>query len=131
MQDPPNAVYLLGLVSDFLRNEVVPQLSGNLAFQVRVAANAADLAQREFAQSHAANAAELVRLGALLGTMGTLDEQNAELCTRIRERRIDLSTPNLVEHLRQTMLAKLSVDQPKYSAYARARDAWGDDDMTA
>jgi hypothetical protein len=131
MQDPPGGAYMLGLVSAFLRNEVMPQLSGSLAFQVRVAANAVDLARREFELAPAADAAERAGLAQLLGADGELEAQNAALCDRIRAGDIDLDTPGLVDHLRRTMLAKLAVDQPNYSAYDRARQAWGENDTAA
>jgi hypothetical protein len=56
----------------------------------------------------------------MLGHDGSLDELNRELCARIRSGEIGLGTPGLGEHLRQTTLAKLAVDQPKYSGYLRA-----------
>jgi hypothetical protein len=33
---------------------------------------------------------------------------------------MDLDTVGLAEHLRETTLAKLAVDQPRYAAYRRA-----------
>jgi hypothetical protein len=134
MQDPPSGEYMLGLIASFLRNEVMPQLSGSLAFQVRVAANAVDLVQREMALGPASEAAERRSLIALLGggdAEADLAALNEDLCARIRERKITLETPGLVDHLRQTMLAKLAVDQPHYSAFERARQAWTSDDNTA
>lgn len=127
MQDPPHSEDLLEQVAAFLRTEVLPQLSGALAFHVRVAANAVDLARREVQLAPASDAAERARLTALLGMDGDLATLNAALCDRIRAREIDLATPGLVDHLRRSMLAKLAVDQPNYSAYRRALEAWGDE----
>lgn len=131
MQDPPHSKDLLEQVAAFLRTEVLPQLSGALAFHVRVAANAVDLARREVALAPASDAAEHARLTALLGMDGDLAALNAVLCERIRAREIDLATPGLVDHLRRSMLAKLAVDQPNYSAYVRALETWGDQQTTA
>lgn len=131
MQDPPHSEDLLGHVAAFLRNEVLPNLSGALAFHVRVAANAVDLARREVQLAPAADADEQARLVALLGRQGDLADLNAELCGRIRDKQIGLETPGLVEHLRLCMLAKLSVDQPNYAAYRRALQAWSPPQTTA
>lgn len=124
MQDPPGAEALLGFVSSFLREEVLPQLQGALAFHVRVAANAVDLARREVRLGPVSDAQEAARLAALLDMDGDLAELNERLCDEIRDRRIDLSTPGLLEHLRLSLLAKLEVDQPGYSAYRRALETW-------
>lgn len=131
MQDPPHSEALLGHVSAFLKAEVLPHLSGALAFHVRVAANAVDLARREIALAPAAELAERARLMALLDAEGNLETLNRLLCDRVRSRQIDLSTPGMVEHLRLCMLAKLAVDQPNYSAYRRALEAWGNKQTTA
>ena len=68
------------------------------------------------------NAAELDRLKNLLGEDGTLEELNAELCNRIRQGDLDHRNPDLMEHLFLTTMGKVSVDQPIYSAYQRARE---------
>ena len=36
-----------------------------------------------------------------------------------RRREVDLATPGLADHLWQTTLAKLAVDQPNYASYKR------------
>lgn len=124
MQDPPHSAELLDLLASFLRQEVLSQVSGALAFQVRVAANAVDLVRREGRLGPAADLAERERLRALLGRDGELAALNEVLCERIRAREIDLATPGLLEHLRRSMLEKLAVDQPNYSAFLRAREDW-------
>ena len=64
-------------------------------------------------------AAELYGLTMLLGVHGTLDGLNADLADRIAQGDVDLQTPGVKEHLWQTTLAKLAVDQPNYAAYKR------------
>ena len=54
------------------------------------------------------------------GSDGPLEAQNRELCRAIRAGEIVLDAPGLLEHLRATTLAKLAVDQPRYSGYRRA-----------
>ena len=65
------------------------------------------------------DAAELHGLTMLLGVHGTLDGLNQDLADRIAQGDIDLTTPGVKEHLWQTTLAKLAVDQPNYAAYKR------------
>ena len=58
MQDPPRPDFILELVAGFLRNEVMPKLSGSAAFDVRVCANAVDLVRRQMQLAPASDAAE-------------------------------------------------------------------------
>lgn len=120
MQDEPTPIELLESVAQFLRESVMPETSGRTNFLVRVAANAVDVVRRQLELTPAADAAELARLKSILGTEGDLASLNALLCERVEQRRIDLNTPGLADHLWQTTLAKLAVDQPQYAAYARA-----------
>ena len=43
------------------------------------------------------------------------EELNAQLCDVLRRGDLDLHTPGLLEHLKTTTIAQLSVDQPGYS----------------
>ena len=120
MQDQPNTSELVGAARDFLRDVAMPQLEPRAAFLARVAANALDIVQRELEIAPAANAGERDRLAALLAQDGTLEELNRELCNRIRNGEFDLETPGLSDHLWETTLTKLAIDQPKYSGYQKA-----------
>ena len=51
---------------------------------------------------------------------GSLKGLNRELCARISSGELTLETEGLREHLWVTTLAKLAIDQPKYSGYRRA-----------
>jgi len=116
MQDEPKPDELVKAVADFLRNDIAPQISGHAGFKLRVAINALDLVTRQLLDG--SETEELKRLNALLGE-GGLKELNQRLADRIRSGDIDLATPGVEEHLWQTTLAKLSVDQPGYAAYKR------------
>jgi hypothetical protein len=118
--DKPTAAELVGAVRDFLEQQAMPALEGRAAFHARVAANALGIVQRQLELAPADEAAERARLLALLGRDGPLDAQNRELCRRIRAGEIGAHTPGLKEHLRETTLAKLAVDQPRYESYRRA-----------
>jgi hypothetical protein len=119
MQDEPTPEELIKAVADFLRNDIAPEISGHNAFKLRVSINALDLVARQLALEEASDAAEAARLSQLLGMQGSLGELNRALADRIAKGELDLQTPGLSEHLWQTTLAKLAVDQPNYASYRR------------
>jgi hypothetical protein len=121
MQDEPTPIELIRTVADFLRADVAPQLSGHAAFKLRVALNALDLVVRQLTLETGSDAAEAARLSKLLGRDGSLRELNRVLSARIASGEMDATTPGLVDHLWQTTLDKLAVDQPNYAAYRRER----------
>ncbi len=123
MQDEPTPTELIKAVADFLRNELTPQLGGHSAFKLRVAINALDLVTRQLALEGSSDAAEAERLSQLLGRQGSLQELNRVLAGKIAAGEADLQTPGLAEHLWQTTLAKLAVDQPNYASYRREVEA--------
>jgi len=117
MQDEPTPTELIKAVADFLRSDIAPELSGHLAFKLRVATNALDLVTRQLALQPEGDAAENESLSRLLGIQGSLRELNDALAARVACGDVDLQTSGLAEHLWQTTLAKLAVDQPNYAAY--------------
>ena len=119
MQDEPTPEELIKAVADFLRNELAPGISGHNAFKLRVSINALDLATRQLALAQRSDAAEAARLARLLGEEGPLRELNRILADRIAKGEADLQTPGLAEHLWQTTMDKLAVDQPNYASYRR------------
>jgi Domain of unknown function (DUF6285) len=121
VQDEPTPSELVKAVADFLRNDIAPEISGHNAFKLRVAINALDLVTRQLALQGNSDAAELARLSQLLGIDGSLLDLNRALAARIASGEADLNTPGLAEHLWQTTMAKLAVDQPNYAAYRRER----------
>jgi len=44
----------------------------------------------------------------------------AELVDRIRSRAINLENPELIAHLRQTVVNQVAIDQPRYSGLQTA-----------
>jgi hypothetical protein len=119
MQDEPTPEELTRAVADFLRNDVAPVLTGHNAFKLRVAINALDLVTRQLRLEEGSDAAEAARLSQLLGQQGSLAELNRALADRIAKGEADLQTPGLAEHLWQTAMDKLAVDQPNYGSYKR------------
>jgi hypothetical protein len=119
MQDEPTPEELIKAVADFLRNDIAPGISGHNAFKLRVSINALDLVTRQLALQQGSDTAEAARLAQLLGRQGSLAELNRALADQIAAGEVDLQTPGLSDHLWQTTLAKLAVDQPNYAAYRR------------
>jgi hypothetical protein len=119
MQDEPTPTELIKAVADLLRNDIAPVVSGHTAFKLRVSLNALDLAARQLTLAQESDAAELARLSRLLDKEGSLAELNSALADQIAKGEIGLQTPGLAEHLWQTTMAKLAVDQPNYAAYRR------------
>jgi hypothetical protein len=119
MQDEPTPEELIKAVADFLRNDIAPEISGHNAFKLRVAINALDLVTRQLALAQGSEAVEAARLTQLLGLRGSLSELNRALADRIAKGELDLQKPGLADHLWQTTMDKLAVDQPNYAAYRR------------
>jgi hypothetical protein len=119
VQDEPTPTELIKAVADFLRNEIVPQIKGHNAFKLRVGINALDLVTRQLALAEEGDTAEAVRLKQLLSADGSLIELNRALSEKIASGEVDLQTPGLAEHLWQTTMNKLAVDQPNYASYKR------------
>jgi hypothetical protein len=119
MQDEPTPTELIKAVADFLRNDITPAIGGHSAFKLRVAINALDLVTRQLALESSSDAEETARLTQLLGMQGSLGELNRALASKIASGEADLQTPGLAEHLWQTTMDKLAVDQPNYAAYRR------------
>ena len=121
MQDQPTPIELTRAVAHFLRNEIAPATSGHNAFKLRVAINILDLVARQLSLEQGSDGAEAVRLAQLLDLKGSLFELNRALAERIADGKVDLETPGLPEHLWQTTLDKLAIDQPNYASYKRER----------
>jgi hypothetical protein len=119
MQDEPTPTELTKAVADFLRNEITPAISGHNAFKLRVAINALDLVTRQLELQQGGDVAEAARLTQLLDMQGSLVELNRALADRIAKGEADLQTPGLSDHLWQTTMDKLAVDQPNYASYKR------------
>ena len=100
-------------------DDIAPTLVGHNAFKLRVAINMLDLVTRQLTLATESDAAEAARLKRLLGMDGSLLELNRALADKIAGGEMDLQTPGLAEHLWQTTMDKLAVDQPNYAAYRR------------
>lgn len=121
MHDAPSTKELVEAVKSFIDKTAMTQLTGHAAFHARVASNALATVLREMEARPRAEAEETARLQGLLGSEDAgAAELNRQLCTEIREGRVDLSTPGLLTHLKMTTIDQLSVDQPGYSGLRTA-----------
>ena len=119
MQDDPTPAELIKAVADFLRADVMPQITGHAAFKLRVGVNALDLVVRQLTLAEASDAAEHQRLTQILGLHGTLDDLNRDFADAISKGDVGLHGPGVADHLWQTTMEKLAVDQPGYASYRR------------
>jgi hypothetical protein len=119
----PSATELMDAIREHLDEQLRPKLSGKEAYDIRVASNLLAILKRELELGPGAAARAQTRLTKLLELESGLEELNTALSDRIRKRELDSSSDDLLAHLRQTALDKLSIDNPRYSAYLRARPA--------
>jgi Domain of unknown function (DUF6285) len=116
MADQVDAVALVEAVADFLRS-IEGDLAGQKGFHAKVAANALAIVARELAQQPGAVEASV--LGEYLGHRAGLPALRAELCGRLRAGQLTPETPGLLEALITATMAKVAVDNPRYSTLGR------------
>jgi hypothetical protein len=137
MQDRPTAIELLQAVRDFLERDVLPGLEGRKRFHGLVAANVLDILGRELAHEETDLVAEWQRLRDVLGVgEETLPGRTVELRAAVRaltERLVDRIRAGEADtgpfadavraHVRQTVVEKLRVANPKYGLSSGRRAA--------
>ena len=110
----PDAPALLDAAIDYLERELLPTLAGYHRFQCRVTVNVLAQVRRELALAPGQADAERARLIALLGHPGERDALSRELAARIRAGDIALDDPALLDHLRQSLVEALRINNPKW-----------------
>lgn len=116
--DRPRREELVTAVKEFLEQKVLPELSGHLNFNTRVSINVLKILERELTTESNITDAARSRLQKLLHTKeSNIRELNQELCESIDNSAFNYTDPALCEHLWQTTLDKISVDNPRYSSY--------------
>ncbi|MDA8654523.1 DUF6285 domain-containing protein [Alphaproteobacteria bacterium] len=127
MQDKPTIETLINAVSLFIKDVASPALSGRSLFHARVAQNVLAIVEREALYGAQFSSAQQDRLRLLLDMDGDLEALNKELCARIKDGR--LSAEDVRAHLVKSTMGKLSIDQPNYAGYLRARElGWPEED---
>jgi hypothetical protein len=114
---------LLEAIREFLKTDVLPILTGNERYHLQVALNALGILARELDTGAQIDLAESQRLSSLLGVTDTREELNRILAMRIRNRQLTYNDGQLMDHLMQTTLGKMSIDNPNYATYLRALGA--------
>ena len=110
----PPAADLIDAVREFLEREVLPTLSGDRRFTLRVALNVLAIVRRELELGPVVAAREREGLAAVLGRDGTPGELNRELARRIREGAIDGQRPDVAAHLRRAVRDALAINNPSW-----------------
>jgi len=110
----PTAVELLETVEEFVRNRVLPKLSGHAAFEARVAANLLTIARREIEEGPALSKADTAELAQFLQSDASADALEAELLTFIRDGDVSDQWNDLIAYLRRRAERGLQIANPKY-----------------
>ena len=123
MHDAPSPAELVEAVKKFIDEAAAPQLTGHAAFHARVASNALATVLRDLEARQHNDTAEQAGLTKLLDRDGELDDLIPELCKKIQAGEMTVDTPGLLAHLKQTAIAQVKVDQPKYSGLRTALES--------
>ena len=110
------AEVLIEAVAGFLKS-IEGELSGQSGFHAKVAANALAIVARELAQRPFD--VEAASLGSFLGHDAPVAALRAEVCGRLRMGQLTPETPGLIEALMAGAMAKVAVDNPRYSTLGR------------
>lgn len=116
----PNTRELIESVRDFLREDVHAATEGRLKFLTRVAANSLDIVLRERDHDDTLKRREAGRLETLLSSTGSVEDLRWSLVRGLRDEKFALDDERLTAHLRNTVIAQLSLDQPAYPALTKA-----------
>jgi hypothetical protein len=106
--DDPTVAELVESVREWIERDVMPATEGRLSFHARVAANVLKIVEREL-QAGGVHAA---RHHDRLASLGVADD--AELAEAIRTGRLDDRLDEVREVVRQSVIDKLSVANPRY-----------------
>lgn len=110
LHDAPSAPLLLEAVREWVESDVRDNTEGRVQFHTRVAANVLSTVERELVLGPAMAAAHLERLSAL-----GVDSERA-LAERIKAGEWSTTDRPLLDSVRQTVVDKLAVANPKYLA---------------
>lgn len=123
MHDHPSVSELVQAVKNFIDETASPNLTGHAAFHARVASNALATVLRDLDQRPQHEAAEHARLRKLLQESGTASTEalNKRLSAGVRAGELTSETPGLLAHLKETTIAQVEIDQPRYSGLKTAK----------
>ncbi len=122
--DMPRTDELVVSVRDFLRGDVMASTEGRTNFLARVASNSLDIVLRELSLGPPHRTGELERLRKLFGAPNdSLEGLRWRLTRELRDGSMALDRPGLAEHLRETVVNQVAIDQPSYSGLKTALGA--------
>jgi len=124
--DRPTKNELVIAVREFMEDKLLPELKGHLNFNTRVAINVLKIIERELEQGETTSEETRLRLLQLLSnTENTLSnrELNQALSKEISERTLSYQDQALINHLWQTTMKKMAVDNPRYVSYQQEKDS--------
>jgi len=113
---------LVEAVREFLEDKIQPAIDGQVSFHTRIVINMLKIVERELDLGPKLNQEETERLQQILGQKGSLEDLNAAFCQKLKSGEMDYQSQELTEHLQKSVLGKLSIDNPEYSAYKRATE---------
>ena len=119
MTRQPTKQSLVKAARKFLQQELKPALTDSaLQYKLRIAMNVLAIVERELAQEHVTEQKLTDGLRQLLSIdSDSTQDMTAELCERIRQGKFDNAEYALLQHLEQTALNRLAIDNPRYSSY--------------
>ena len=116
-QPRPTADELVDAVRAFLEDDLLPSLDGRQRFHARVAVNVLGIVGRELRDGEATGDAERARLQDLLAANDddSADELSRRLARAIRDGSVSIDDPALLDHLRATSDADVSIANPRHA----------------
>jgi hypothetical protein len=122
------ATELLAAVGEFIEREAQPALEGRAAFEARIARNTLAMLRREQALSPALAAldAEAAAWVCVDGGEAGAEPVPVALARALRDGRLSADARTLA-YLRRRTLARLAIDNPRYSGFGAAAARWPDD----
>jgi hypothetical protein len=124
--DRPTKDELVNAVREFLESKVLPELDSHLGFNTRIAINVLKTVERELELGEKVSTQTRQRLLELLEdnhSEKSNRELNILLSKEIGDRKLSYKDENLVDHLWQTTMKKLAVDNPRYASYQQESDS--------
>ena len=117
MHDQPSVAELIQAVKNFIDETAAPKLTGHAGFHARIASNVLATVLRDIAQRETQEELEKDGIQSLVQAPqeASLNDLNQLLCEQIKTGHVTLQTSGLLDHLKRTTIAQLSVDQPNYS----------------
>lgn len=113
----PTLNEMLESVREWLSEELLPELSDPAQrYKARIAANVLAIAGREVAQGDALDQLEQQLLSEFIDAQGNARQLSSGLCENIRQRQ-NAGDPQLLDALERIAMAKLAIDNPRYSTY--------------